>query len=85
MPASGDLTLALANDIAGFTHDPLGYVLYNFPWGVPGTPLEKHTGPRKWQRETLERLFDMLGEDVSAVKAGLGKLMALGQGVAEPQ
>lgn len=58
MPPSDSLTLA--EDIAGFTHDPLGYVLYNFPWGVVGTPLEKHTGPRQWQRETLERIGQKL-------------------------
>lgn len=23
----------LIEDIAGFTHDPLGYALYAFPWG----------------------------------------------------
>ena len=27
-----------------------------FPWGKPGTPLEGHQGPRKWQREVLIEL-----------------------------
>lgn len=26
----------LIEDIAGFTHDPLGYALYAFPWGEEG-------------------------------------------------
>lgn len=26
----------LIEDIAGFTHDPLGYALYAFPWGKRG-------------------------------------------------
>src|SRR3990167_5471655 len=40
-----------------FWADPLGYVLYAFPWGQPGTPLEKFPhGPDKWQREEFERL-----------------------------
>lgn len=40
-----------------FWADPLGYVLYAFPWGVAGTPLEKFPdGPDKWQREEFERL-----------------------------
>lgn len=64
MPPTADERLQLVEDIAGFTHDPLGYVLYDFPWGVKGTALEKHTGPRKWQRETLERLGDRLRSGV---------------------
>ena len=36
--------------------DPLAWVLYVFPWGVKNTPLEHHTGPRKWQREILNDL-----------------------------
>lgn len=40
-----------------FWADPLGYVLYAFPWGKEGTPLEKFPlGPDKWQREEFERL-----------------------------
>jgi hypothetical protein len=40
-----------------FWADPLGYVLYAFPWGVKGTALEKFPdGPDKWQREEFERL-----------------------------
>ena len=31
--------------------DPLAFVLYAFPWGQKGTPLENFSGPRKWQRE----------------------------------
>jgi hypothetical protein len=38
--------------------DPLKFVLYLFPWGQPGTPLEHFQGPRKWQREVLRELAD---------------------------
>lgn len=33
----------LIEDIAGFTHDPLGYALYAFPWGKRG--LNWHMPP----------------------------------------
>lgn len=46
--------------MAEFTHDPLGYVMYSFPWGVKGTPLEKRTGPRKWQAQFLKELGERL-------------------------
>lgn len=45
--------LELIEDIAGFTLDPLGYAHYAFPWGEPGTALEKHSGPREWQEDIL--------------------------------
>lgn len=44
--------------------------------------IEQHLRETTAQREQLERLFETLGEDVSAVKASMGKLMALGQGMA---
>jgi hypothetical protein len=49
-PADTD---AIAEDLARFTHDPLGYVRWAFPWGVAGTALEHESGPREWQREFL--------------------------------
>lgn len=47
-----DLEDQLIEDIGGFYEDPLGYVLYNFPWGVKGTPLEGKK-LRNWQRKFL--------------------------------
>lgn len=43
----------LAENIARFRHDPYGFVMFNFPWLQPGTPLEKKDGPEKWQRDLL--------------------------------
>lgn len=33
--------------------DPEAFVLFIFPWGKKGTPLEHQSGPRPWQREIL--------------------------------
>jgi len=49
---------ALINDIASFTHDPLGFANYAFPWGEEGTELEDQLGPRVWQ----SKLFNDLGK-----------------------
>lgn len=46
----------LCEDIAGFQFDPLGYVMYAFPWGVKGTPLANMKQPRKWQYLYLDDL-----------------------------
>ncbi len=44
-------TLQLIRDIASFSHDPLGFVLYAFPWGKK--ELEGNDGPRAWQKDIL--------------------------------
>lgn len=36
--------------------DPEAFVLFLFPWGQPGTPLEKFRGPRVWQRDVLRSM-----------------------------
>lgn len=52
--SSGHLAeIELVQAIAGFYDDPLGYVMFNFPWGEPGTPLQDEEGPDDWQREIL--------------------------------
>jgi len=45
----------LIEELATFSSDPLGFVLFAFPWGEPGE-LERATGPELWQRELLEDL-----------------------------
>jgi len=33
--------------------NPYNFVMFSFPWGERGTPLEHHPGPRSWQKEAL--------------------------------
>ncbi|WP_240950230.1 hypothetical protein [Novosphingobium sp. ERN07] len=67
-------------DLGRFTHDPLGFVLWAFPWGVQGTSLESEDGPDTWQREQLKALGDDLQvdpfkviQDATASGHGIGK------------
>lgn len=55
-----DTQQELIDDIAGFTHDPLGFALYAFPWGEEGTELAHATGPRKWQADAFTEIGDHL-------------------------
>jgi len=71
---------ALVGDVAGFAHDPLGHVLYVYPWGVPGTQLARHTGPREWQREVLESIGEKLRAGASAGEA-IREAVASGHGI----
>jgi hypothetical protein len=43
--------------------NPLAWVMYTFPWGQKGTPLEHFAGPRKWQKEVLTQLAEHIKEN----------------------
>jgi hypothetical protein len=43
--------------------NPLAFVMFAFPWGQPGTPLEHFKGPRKWQREVLQHIADHITQN----------------------
>jgi hypothetical protein len=68
-----------------FKDRPLLYVMYAFPWGKKGTPLEKFKGPRKWQIEELENIAAHITENKARVARGEDPLvykfaMASGRG-----
>jgi len=43
----------MSEDLARFYDDPLGFVMWAFPWAVEGGQLSGHTGPRPWQDKYL--------------------------------
>ena len=49
---------ALLADLLQFEDDPVGFVMYAFPWGEPGTALANISGPEDWQMEILELVRD---------------------------
>jgi len=55
--------LQLADDLASFYADPLGFVMYAYPWGETG-PLETADGPDDNQKEFL----NSLGEEIRTGK-----------------
>jgi hypothetical protein len=70
----------IAKDISGLYADPLGYVLYAFPWGEKGGPLEHHDGPDQWQKDALESIAEHVRSgtrlsyrDATASGHGVGK------------
>lgn len=46
----------LLQALANFSKDPYRFVMWAFPWGEPGSELEKDKGPEEWQRDVLEEL-----------------------------
>jgi hypothetical protein len=91
MASKPDTLRMMAEDIAGFTHDPLGYAVYSFPWGEKNTPLADSEGPRRWQCEALEDIRQHLSNpatrflpyrDATASGHGIGKSALIGMIVA---
>ncbi|MGI9491389.1 MAG: terminase [Geminicoccaceae bacterium] len=52
--------------IQRFRYDPLGFVMFSFPWGVAGSALEAEPGPDHWQVETLDAIGSALAEQADA-------------------
>ncbi len=80
MNGSAGARRALIADVAGFHSDPLGYVLYVFPWGEKGTPLHGKN-LRRWQRAFLAGVGERLQS--GAVEAGqvIREATASGHGI----
>ena len=63
-------------------NDPEKFVLFAFPWGERGTPLERHTGPRAWQRQILRELRDHIKANNGKVDFNVfRKSVASGRGI----
>lgn len=67
----------LGVEIGTYTHDPLGFVLFAFPWGKAGTPLENDNGPDAWQRDVL----NTIGQQLMSVADAIRIAVASGHGV----
>lgn len=69
--AAGPNEQQLLTDLLSYQYDPLGFVLYAFPWGVKGTPLAQIDGPRTWQIDEFKRVRDHLLLDLEKGRIGL--------------
>lgn len=65
----------LADELARYTHDPLGFVYAAFPWGEG--ELEGKTGPDKWQAEVLQDI----GRGVKNINSVVREAVASGNGI----
>ena len=77
MPRDPEAERRLAGEIGALRFDPLGYVMYAFPWGVPGTPLAREQGPEEWQARHLAAV----GEGVQTCSEAVRSATASGHGV----
>lgn len=52
------------------SEDPYAFVMFVFPWGKQGTPLEKFKGPRKWQVIELQKIAQHIQENKNRIARG---------------
>lgn len=50
--------------------NPYNFVMFAFPWGKEGTPLERYKGPRAWQKEVLLEVANHIKENKERVANG---------------
>ena len=63
-------------------NDPEKFVLFAFPWGERGTPLERHKGPRGWQRQILREMRDHIQQNDGRLDFNVfRKSVASGRGI----
>lgn len=67
--------LELIAEIGSFTDDPLGYVIFAFPWG--SGELANESGPDEWQREVLTKV----GQGLLSINEAVQIAVASGHGV----
>ncbi|MFM2128457.1 MAG: hypothetical protein RL477_3 [Pseudomonadota bacterium] len=55
--------------------NPYEAVMFGFPWGKAGTPLEHHDGPRAWQKTYLQEMAEHIRLQKQRIKSGLAPEM----------
>jgi len=80
--ASGEMELMARLWAPALANDPLKFVLFVFPWGQPGTPLQHFHGPRKWQRDILRELTDHIAANNGTLDPSVfQKAVSSGRGI----
>lgn len=81
-PPADAVGVDLVDAIAEFATDPLGFVLFAFPWGEAGSRLHDEDGPDQWQRDHLTRLGEEIRKrDAGARLGAIQMAVASGHGV----
>lgn len=79
MNASSKANAELIDFIAGFYHDPLGFVLAAFDWGKG--ELSDFDGPDQWQIDTLNAIGEKLKAGEITVQEAIQIAIASGHGI----
>jgi hypothetical protein len=66
----------------GIADNPYNFVMFNYPWGKPNTPLANFKGPRKWQRRVLMEITEHIEKNRNVLDMDvLRKAIVSGRGI----
>lgn len=74
------IEMQLAQAVTDYALDPLGFVLFAFPWGRKGTDLAESSGPREWQGTVLTEIGALLQKGYKPGEVLLPALKAVASG-----
>lgn len=77
-----DQEAELVDTISTFYDDPLGFVMFAFPWGKRGTQLHDRDGPDQWQIDVLEDIGQAVrasGSDAEALRIAVASGHGIGK------
>jgi hypothetical protein len=67
-----DIDLEIADQCLEYYADPLGFVMWAFPWGEKGSELQNYYGPDEWQERELRQIGkQVVDRNFDGVKAVL--------------
>jgi hypothetical protein len=75
-----DLEGKLINAVATYHDDPLGFVLFAYPWSMAGGPLAAQAGPRQWQRDFLKSIGEQLKSNKTSIDKVIREAVCSGNG-----
>lgn len=74
------MTQDLAETLVEFTNDPLGFVIFSFPWGEPGE-LANQLGPEPWQETLLSDIGERLRAGTIDLSGAIQMARTSGHGI----
>lgn len=74
---SDSIEAELLADLARLSSDPLGFVLWAFPWGEPDSELADRDGPYEWQKDILRSI----GSGLISLEEAIRIAVASGHGI----
>lgn len=79
MPLDSALDERLFTWLAEVKNDPLAFTLGAYPWGEPGTVLEKFDGPDQWSIELMNDIRDGLVDLNTAIQIAIASGHGIGK------
>ena len=69
----------IVDALGSLSYDPVAFVRFAFPWGEKGTPLERMSGPDKWQVKLLQDIAKGLKSSDEVIREAVASGHGIGK------